>query len=59
MRLSLACFRVPLSYLVEAGSGETDWAEVASGEAEGMVSTSSEVEPCSRWETPKGRLGFL
>jgi hypothetical protein len=29
-----ACFRASLSYLHEAGSGETDWAEATSGEME-------------------------
>jgi hypothetical protein len=56
---SPACFRVPFSYSLEAGSGETDWAEAASGEAEGVVSTSGEVGPCSRWDTLRGRLGFI
>ena len=37
----------------------TEWVEAASGEAEWVVLTSGEVEPCSRWETLRGRLGFL
>jgi hypothetical protein len=33
MHLSPVCFQVPLSYLLEAYSGEMDWAEATSVEA--------------------------
>jgi hypothetical protein len=41
MRMLPSYLWAPLSYLPEAGSGETDGAAVASGEA----------ESCPRWET--------
>jgi hypothetical protein len=50
---------VPLSYSLEAGLGETDWAEAASGKQERVVSTSGEVGSCSSWETLGGHLSII
>jgi hypothetical protein len=49
MRMFPSCFQVPLSYLPEAGSGETDGARATLGEA----------ESCQRWETLEEMSQFL
>jgi hypothetical protein len=47
--MSPSCFQAPLSYLREAGSGETD----------GVTVTLGEAESYPRWETLEEMSRFL